>query len=350
MQDPAPTEREGRGNIKQGLREASAVNADHEIRNWSSSRAFQPSDAGGCDPLKRLVPARRLNLDQNGPSVSVVIPALNEAKNLGWLARHMPAGIAEMILVDGRSKDETVTVARSLWPDVRIIEQTRRGKGNALACGFAAASSNIIVMLDADGSMDPGEIPFFVDSLVNGSDYAKGTRFRAGGGSNDITRLRTAGNWVLNSLTNFTYRSSYSDLCYGYNAFWREVLPAFELDPGRPGETDVYRWGDGFEIETLMNIRAHIAGLRVEEVASYESRRINGTSNLNAPKDGLRVLRTIAVERLDRHRSPFNGSLRPPGTSMTGNGWRTASVTEHGDRQYKRDTRPLLVEAGGGAD
>ncbi len=243
------------------------------------------------------------------------------------------------------------TVARTLWPDVRIIEQTRRGKGNALACGFAAASSNIIVMLDADGSMDPGEIPFFVESLVNGSDYAKGTRFCAGGGSNDITWLRTAGNRVLNGLTNLTYRSSYSDLCYGYNAFWREVLPAFELDPGRPGEADVYRWGDGFEIETLMNIRAHIAGLRVEEVASFESRRINGTSNLNATKDGLRVLRTIAVERLDRHRSPVQGSLRHARDLVTARSGRTEpAVNGSRDREYSRETRPLLVEAGGGAD
>jgi hypothetical protein len=349
LESPASAELRGEGNAKRNSHEASAVSIDQDIRSWDSSKVFQPSDSDGCDPLKRLVPAQRLNLDRDGPSVSVVIPALNEAKNLSWLARHMPAGIGEMILVDGGSTDETVPVARTLWPDLRILEQTRRGKGNALACGFAAATNDIIVMIDADGSMDPGEIPFFVDALVSGSDYAKGTRFGAGGGSNDITLLRTAGNRVLNGLTNLTYRSSYSDLCYGYNAFWREVLPAFQLDAGRPGEGDVYRWGDGFEIETLMNIRAHIAGLRVEEVPSFESRRINGASNLNATKDGLRVLRTIAVERWGRRRSPLEGSLHAHRALSARSGWRTATVNGCRDRGYTRGARPLPIEAGGGA-
>lgn len=249
------------------------------------------------DPLRRLVPAERRDLDSRDPAVSVVIPTLNEAKNLGWLAHHMPRGLAEIIVVDGGSKDDTVQTARQLWPDVRVMGQTRRGKGNALACGFHAANGDIVVMVDADGSMDPGEIPYFVATLLDGCDYAKGSRFAQGGGSADITAVRAVGNRALNVLTNAVHRSKFSDLCYGYNAFWRKVLPAFDLDPGKPGESHIYRWGDGFEIETLMNIRAHAAGLRVREVPSYESPRRFGQSNLNAVSDGLRVLRTIAVER-----------------------------------------------------
>ena len=253
--------------------------------------------------LKVLVPAPRLDLRPDGPTVSVVVPAMNEARNLPWLARHMPAGVTEIILVDGHSVDDTVEVARSLWPDVVVVSQTRRGKGNALACGFHAATSDIIVMIDADGSMDPGEIPFFVEALVNGADYAKGSRFNAGGGSSDITAVRAVGNKFLNTLTNTLHRTTYTDLCYGYNAFWRRVLPLLSMDPGTPDDDVTERkWGDGFEVETLINIRVHNSGLKIAEVSSFESERLFGSSNLNAVSDGLRVLRTIAIEKRDLRR------------------------------------------------
>jgi glycosyltransferase involved in cell wall biosynthesis len=222
---------------------------------------------------------------------------MNEARNLPWLAERMPRGITEILLVDGRSVDDTVAVARSLWPDVRVVQQTRRGKGNALACGFEAAAGEIIVMIDADGSMDPGEIPYFVAALTGGADFAKGSRFIDGGGSSDITRFRAAGNHLLNGLTRLVHKTGYTDLCYGYNAFWSRILPVLDLDAGRhQEETGGIRWGDGFEVETLINIRVHLAGLMISEVPSYETPRLHGASNLNAISDGCRVLRTIARE------------------------------------------------------
>ena len=249
-------------------------------------------------PLRVLAPAERRHLDPAGPTVTVVVPAMNEARNLPWLAARMPEGVHEIILVDGRSVDDTVAVARELWPDIRVITQNRRGKGNALACGFLAATGDITVMIDADGSMDPGEIPLFVDALVQGADYAKGSRFTVGGGSNDITRVRRVGNYFLNTLTNMVHGTSYTDLCYGYNAFWTRVRESMSLDAGTPADSsEDRRWGDGFEIETLINVRVHLTGQRIAEVPSFESTRLHGASNLNAVSDGLRVLRTIAVER-----------------------------------------------------
>jgi glycosyltransferase involved in cell wall biosynthesis len=181
---------------------------------------------------------------------------------------------------------------------VRIVTQSRSGKGNALACGFAAATGDIIAMVDADGSADPGEIRAFVEALMGGADYAKGSRFATGGGSSDITRLRKAGNLVLSGLVNILCGTRYSDLCYGYNAFWRRHVPVFGLDAEAPAPADGTRiWGDGFEVETLINIRVAQAGLKVKEVASYEHSRIHGVSNLNTASDGWRVLRTILVER-----------------------------------------------------
>jgi len=236
--------------------------------------------------------------------VSVVIPTLNEAENLPHVFARLPAGLHELIIVDGNSVDDTVAVAHSLRPDARIVIQTGRGKGDALQTGrgkgdalqtgFAACTGDIIVMIDADGSTDAAEIPRFVAALCNGADFVKGSRFAQGGGSTDITPLRRAGNRALNALVNTLYGTSYTDLCYGYNAFWARCLPYMRVDCA------------GFEVETLINIRIAKAGLTIHEVPSRERDRIHGTSNLHPVRDGTRVLRTIARERI-----PARASQKP---------------------------------------
>lgn len=231
------------------------------------------------------------------PRISVIVPALNEARNLPHVFARLPE-VDEIVLVDGGSTDDTVAVACGLRPDIRVVRQNRRGKGNALACGFAASTGDIIVMIDADGSTDPMEIPAFVKALRDGADFAKGSRFQPAGGSADITRLRRAGNKCLSLLVNVLFRTRYSDLCYGYNAFWAHCLEVFDLDHTSPApdNADGRLWGDGFEIETLLNLRAARAELKITEVPSFEHNRIHGVSNLNAFTDGMRVLRTIARE------------------------------------------------------
>lgn len=257
------------------------------------------------------------------PSVSVVVPALNEAPNIPHVFGRIPAEVHEVILVDGYSVDDTVAVAQQLRPDVRVMRQSRMGKGNALACGIAVATGDIIAMIDADGSADPGEIPKFVNALLNGADFAKGTRFAEGGGSADITRLRSLGNYALTAFFNACYGSRYSDLCYGFNVFWRHHAAVLGLDSTSPQRSggDGRLWGDGFEVETLIHVRVAKAGLVVAEVPSYEHSRIHGVSNLNAFRDGRRVLRTILKER--RRTSPVptseavSASLRLPPITTT---------------------------------
>jgi glycosyltransferase involved in cell wall biosynthesis len=233
------------------------------------------------------------------PSVSAVVPALNEAQNIPYVFARMPEDVHEVVLVDGYSVDGTVAVARELRPDVRVLRQTRMGKGNAVACGVAVATGDIVALVDADGSADPSEIPRFVAALLDGADFAKGTRFLDGGGSSDITRLRSLGNYALTALFNTCYGRNYTDLCYGFNVFWRRHASVLGLDATSPPKSagDGRLWGDGFEIETLIHVRVARAGLAVTEVPSFEHSRIHGVSNLNAFRDGRRVLRTILTER-----------------------------------------------------
>lgn len=229
------------------------------------------------------------------PKVTIVVPAMNEARNLEVMLPQLPQ-VHQIIVVDGHSVDDTVQVAQTVRPEVEVITQTRRGKGNALACGFERATGDIVVMFDADGSADPAEIPAFISALVAGADVAKGSRFIRGGGSEDITRIRRAGNWGLNKLVDVMIGARYTDLCYGYNAFWTRLLPDLKL-PSTRLASDEMIWGDGFEIETVLNCRFAILGLGIAEVPSFEKHRIFGRSNLNAISDGLRVLRTVLDER-----------------------------------------------------
>jgi glycosyltransferase involved in cell wall biosynthesis len=223
-------------------------------------------------------------------SVSVVIPARNEALNLPYILPQIPKGISEVILVDGKSTDDTVIVAKEIRPDITIVHQQGTGKGDALRVGFERARGDIIVMLDADGSMSPREIPRYIEALVNGADLVTGSRMMHGGGSSDLTALRKLGNNALMTTFSLLYGERCSDLCYGYMAFWRHLLPSLDLDC------------DGFEIETLMNVRAVVAGLNVAEVPSHEARRLHGNSSLRTFRDGSRVLRTLVTERVRARR------------------------------------------------
>lgn len=231
------------------------------------------------------------------PLVSVVVPAKNEANNLRHVLPLLHQSY-EVVVVDGHSVDGTMDVAQELRPDAILVEQTRKGKGNALAAGFQAATGDIIVMLDADGSADPIEIPRFIEALTRGADFAKGSRFAHGGGSHDITPLRMWGNKGLNFVANRLFKTRFTDLCYGYNAFWRDLVPALKLPSLNEVAPDGgMLWGDGFEIETVLNCRFAAARVNITEVPSVELARIYGESNLRTFSDGTRVLRTLLAER-----------------------------------------------------
>lgn len=232
------------------------------------------------------------------PVVSLIIPTLNEEKNLPLLLPYIPLDVVdEVLLVDGHSKDHTIEVAKNLLPSIRVIVEEKKGKGSAMRRGYAESMGDILIVMDADGSHDPREIPRFVQALIEGADFVKGSRFAPSGGTTDMPRLRKAGNWGLTMLVNLLFAQTYTDLCYGYHAFWRHCLDAINVD-------DV----DGFEIDTSIYLQALRNRLKVVEVPSFEGLRFYGWGKLRTFPDGARVLRTILQEWVTSLRHPVEAS------------------------------------------
>lgn len=263
----------GRG--RRGDRAGRRQRGDRRRLNTNDAVDERNSDDGGANAFNAL----------HRQSVSVVIATLNEARNLPYVLSAIPRWVHEVILVDGRSTDNTVEVARELCPGVRVLTEEKPGKGVALRRGFNAATGDIIVTFDADGSHDPAEIPLFIGALLSGADFVKGSRFIQGGGTDDMEWYRRVGNWAFKILVSLNFGGRYTDLCYGFNAFSTSVLSRLNLD------------ADGFEIETQMNIRALREKLKICEVASFEAARKYGVSNLRTFPDGWRVLKVIVNER-----------------------------------------------------
>ena len=286
LDDPtAPSRRlaAGAGALVEDIDQAIAL--EDRPTPLGSDLAFEAEVAELTDSTNLLGP----------PSVSLVIPTLNEEANIGWVLQRVPAWVEEVIVVDGGSKDRTVEVARTLRPDVVVVTELRKGKGVALRTGFAKATCEVIVMIDADGSMDPAEIESYVRAVNEGYDLVKGSR--ATGGSTDLTPTRLLGNFCLRGLVNVLYAADFTELCYGFMALRRTSVPAMELT------------SDGFEIETEIVVNSLRRGMRIAEIPSHEAERLNGVSHLHPVRDGLRVLSTIVRARFSR--------LEPDGMGTT---------------------------------
>ena len=175
----------------------------------ATGTSTQPSSLDAMTVHYTGSPSRRLARPAKAAppaTVSLVIPVRNEARNIAWVLEQISDEVDEIILVDGDSTDATLTTARSYRPDIRIIPQEGVGKGSALRTGFLAATGDIIVMMDADGSMEPQEIRHYLHFLANGYDFVKGSRFISGGGSLDITPFRRLGNGFLLAVFNTPLR------------------------------------------------------------------------------------------------------------------------------------------------
>jgi glycosyltransferase involved in cell wall biosynthesis len=216
--------------------------------------------------------------------VGVIIPAFNEEKNIGDVLRQLKSiGYNNILVIDGLSSDCTLKVAA--MHGAKIVLQDGRGKGQAVrqALENNYLGTDALVLMDADGSMSPEEVPRIVEALYDGADVVKGSRFIAGGGSYDMSALRRFGNAIITLTVNFLWTSRYTDICYGFVGFNKKAVrmlsPILE--------------SNNFEIEAEMFVKAKKLGLKVVEVPSIEHKRKNGKSNLRTFSDGFKILMTI---------------------------------------------------------
>jgi glycosyltransferase involved in cell wall biosynthesis len=222
------------------------------------------------------------------PKVSVIICTLNEEGNLPYVLPKIPAWVDEVVLVDGHSTDRTVEVAEKLRPDAKVYYQPERGKGDALRYGFIHVSGDIIITLDADGATDPEEIPKFIELLLKGYDFVKGSRFSIRLPSKKPSH-RILGNLLIAAVFNILYGARYTDLCSGYNAFWKKSLE----------RVDLYS-SDCFEDEPLLIAKVKKAGLNVVEVGHNDFGRVSGESKAPSWRQGLKAIKTITREKFRR--------------------------------------------------
>lgn len=235
----------------------------------------------------------------NNYSVSLIIPAMNESATLTSIIDSVPTYVDEIIVIDGRSKDNTFEIASNHPRVNKVIRQRSRGKGAALSLGFAMATCDLVAIIDADGSMDPAELRDFLNMFPQ-AEIVKGSRSKKmGGTSADLTIVRDLGNRVLTKLCNLWFKENWTDLAYGYAVVDRKALGKLGLSSyDEMGSVFGHKsYGQGFEIEALIFCRSSKWGFRVLEVASAEHRRISGSSNLRAIRDGFRVLSAIIIEK-----------------------------------------------------
>jgi len=230
-----------------------------------------------------------INMNNKKWKISVVIPTLNEEKNLRRVLKDIKKNgpkIDEIIVVDAYSKDNTVKVAKEYG--AKVIYDTddgsRGGKGLALRKGMDFAKGDIVINMDADCSNLASELFLLISGIKAGYDVCMGSRFLQGGGTEDMSFHRKFGNKFFVFLVNLIWRMKYSDLAYGYRAFRKDVIKKLDLKC------------DGFGIETEMSIKSAKKKLNVLEVPSFEISRKYGKGNLSTFKDGFRILKTIIRE------------------------------------------------------
>lgn len=226
------------------------------------------------------------------PKISVIICALNEADSLPHVLPKIPEWVDEILLVDGHSADNTVEVAKEIRPNIRILYQPSRGKANAMEYGIEQATGEIIVTIDADGETDPSDIPRFIEPLLNGYDLAKGSRLLKGQPRRKSLYL-WFGNKILVFTCNLLYRTHFTDVCSGYNAFWKAGFLKLGL---------TYNMKEaGCSMEQQMIVRTKKAGMKIKEVPHTSYGRIAGVSCISgfkrATKQGFTIWFVLIKER-----------------------------------------------------
>jgi glycosyltransferase involved in cell wall biosynthesis len=226
------------------------------------------------------------------PEVSIVMPCLNEAETLqacieGALMAIKSCGVrGEVVIADNGSTDDSPSIA--LQAGARLVRVKDKGYGNALLGGIQAATGTYVLMGDADGSYDFGELPVFLERLRQGKDLVMGCRLPAGGGTIQPGAMpwkhRWFGNPVLSGLGKLFFRAPIDDFHCGLRAFRRDAILALDLRCA------------GMEFASEMVVKSTVARLKIAQVPI--TLRPDGRTrapHLRSWRDGWRHLRFMLL-------------------------------------------------------
>ncbi len=214
------------------------------------------------------------------PKVSVVIPCLNEVGSIEAVLNDIPKNrVDEVLVADGGSTDGTQELVTKLG--YQIVTQKIKGFGAAIKNGIEKAKGDVIIVLNADGSQDPRDIPKLLDKLNEGYDLVLASRYLPGGGSEDDTILHFIGNKIFTFLGNLLYQVNVSDVLYFFLAARKEIFNTTKPDCPHAGYC------------AEVPIKAKKAGFRIGEIPSFEKKRTAGKAKVHAFSAGLKILITL---------------------------------------------------------
>lgn len=232
------------------------------------------------------------------PSVSVVVAARNEEGNIANLVARLPSMShhQELIFVEGGSSDGTwsaicahVTPPEHDAPTrISAFQQDGTGKGDAVRLGFAKATGDIIVILDADLSVPPEELPRFIDALTSGScEFANGSRLVYPMEDQAMQYLNIAGNRLFGLAFTYLLGQPVRDTLCGSKALWRRDYERLASQRDYFGDFDPF--GD---FDLLFG--AARMGLRIRDIPVHYKERVYGSTNISRFRHGLLLLRMTA--------------------------------------------------------
>ena len=223
----------------------------------------------------------------NKKKVTVIIPTRNEEGCIGSLIREIPKKyVDEIVVIDGHSTDNTREEAKGADTKTKVFLQRGWGYGGAVQQGAKHARGDILILMDADGSMNPNAIPQLLKKADEGYEYVMGSRYINGSKSEDDTIIRYIGNKFFTWLTNIIHKTNVTDSLYTYNAIPKKSFLKIKAK------------SKGFEYCTEILVRAKMAGLKFAEVPAPERARSCGKTKVNAFWHGLKIL-TMILRKYD---------------------------------------------------
>jgi glycosyltransferase involved in cell wall biosynthesis len=215
--------------------------------------------------------------------ISVIIPTYNEAGSIAKTIKEMPEGIIDEIVVVDLSTDGTFEIAQKLG--CKVFKQRGMGFGSAFREGVEHSSGDIVILMDADGSHNPKDIPKLIKRINEGYDCVLASRYTIESHSEDDTLLRSFGNWMITNLVNFLFRVNTTDSLFLYTALRRKAYNKLKLE------------SDGFEYCIEFLVKAYTYKLKLSEVPSIERARFAGRTKVNDLKHGYILIKSIFVWR-----------------------------------------------------